>query len=303
MRRYALHQLMLFPLLVLLALCSTKVGAAERVTYFVPDALGSPVVAMDEQGAVLWRENYAPYGQRQAKSPANNAKPAYTGKPEDSDTGLVYMGARMHDPEAARFTGIDPQGFKEENPQTFGRYAYANNSPYVYVDPDGEAGVPGITLLGVAALLTKEVGGEVWTSATGLPAPFSVKQLAAGIAKAGGRHNLFDLVTPKSNAELGLQPKAGEKVFRVIGEKNNPMGESWTPVDPAKVGNYREAAGLPGKNTGRFVIEGEIVDPAGISNRFALPIGENKGGMLEYVVKDADKKISITRVSGANPEF
>ncbi|MFZ5722213.1 MAG: RHS repeat domain-containing protein [Pseudomonadota bacterium] len=125
-------------LLTALALLSPAAPAAERVTYFVPDALGSPVAAMDEQGAVLWRENYAPYGERRTKAPANDAKPAYTGKPEDPETGLVYMGARMYDPETARFAGIDPQGFSEGNPQSFGRYLYANNNPYLYVDPTGE---------------------------------------------------------------------------------------------------------------------------------------------------------------------
>lgn len=139
----------------LLMLWVGSAQAVDRVTYFVPDALGSPVAAMNEQGNVLWRESYAPYGERRIKSPENPAKPAYTGKSEDPDTGLVYMGARMYDPEAGRFTGIDPQGFKESNVQSFGRYAYANNSPYVYVDPDGEAGlVSGLLIwMGIGGLV------------------------------------------------------------------------------------------------------------------------------------------------------
>ncbi|MFZ5723823.1 MAG: RHS repeat domain-containing protein [Pseudomonadota bacterium] len=139
-------------LLVLLAAATLALGAlganaAERVTYFAPDALGSPAAAMDEQGNVLWRETYAPYGERQTKSPENPASPAYTGKPEDPDTGLVYMGARMYDPETARFTGLDPQQFKDSDPHTFGRYVYANNSPYRYVDPNGESAAEGSVLI------------------------------------------------------------------------------------------------------------------------------------------------------------
>jgi len=124
--------------LLLLAL-SLAATAAERTVYFVNDAQGSPVAAMDQQGEVLWRENYAPYGERRTKTTDNNGKPAYTGKPEDTDTSLVYMHARMYDPETARFTGIDPQGYSEANPQSFGRYLYANNAPYRYTDPDGES--------------------------------------------------------------------------------------------------------------------------------------------------------------------
>lgn len=120
-----------------LVIFSCAAYGAERVTYFVPDAQGSPAAAMDEQGNVIWRESYKPYGERRTKAPANGAKPAYAGKPEDPESGFVYMGARSYDPEVARFTGIDPKGFDEKNEQSFGRYTYVNNSPYVYVDPDG----------------------------------------------------------------------------------------------------------------------------------------------------------------------
>ena len=36
-----------------------------------------------------------------------------------------------------RFLSIDPVGFDDVNPQSFNRYAYANNNPHWYVDPDG----------------------------------------------------------------------------------------------------------------------------------------------------------------------
>lgn len=155
--RHLLH----FRSLVLLALLGIAAApAAERTTYFVPDALGSPVAAMDEQGNVLWRESYAPYGERKTESPNNTAHAAYTGKPEDAGTGLVYMGARMYDPESARFTGMDPRGFGEANPQSFGRYLYGNNTPYKYTDPDGESPID-------IGFLLYDVGVLVHASATG----------------------------------------------------------------------------------------------------------------------------------------
>lgn len=45
------------------------------------------------------------------------------------------MQARYYDPVIGRFYSNDPVGFK--NVHNFNRYAYANNNPYKYVDPDG----------------------------------------------------------------------------------------------------------------------------------------------------------------------
>jgi hypothetical protein len=45
------------------------------------------------------------------------------------------MQARYYDPVIGRFMSNDPVGFT--NVHTFNRYAYANNNPYKYIDPDG----------------------------------------------------------------------------------------------------------------------------------------------------------------------
>ena len=59
-------------------------------------------------------------------------------------------------------------------------------------------------------------------------------------------------------------------------------------------------------NTGKFVVEGRIVDPYKVIKvRRALPLDGNEGGVLEYIIPDWSKNgaIRIERVSGANPEF
>ena len=63
----------------------------------------------------------------------------YTGHREDAATGLTYMGARYYSPRLGRFMGVDPAGVREGSVHSFNRYAYANNNPYKYVDPDGES--------------------------------------------------------------------------------------------------------------------------------------------------------------------
>jgi RHS repeat-associated protein len=56
----------------------------------------------------------------------------YTGKKMDPETGLYYFNQRYYDPSLGRFLTEDPAG------QGLNPYAYAGNSPLMYVDPDGE---------------------------------------------------------------------------------------------------------------------------------------------------------------------
>ena len=126
--------------------------AGVTVTYYHTDALGSTVAATDESGNELWRESYRPYGERiQHQVDTSQHSVLYTGKEHDDDTGLTYFGARYYDPNIGRFMGMDPVGFYDSNPQSFNRYVYANNNPYVYIDPDGEFGTTGFVYLVLAA--------------------------------------------------------------------------------------------------------------------------------------------------------
>ncbi|MGH8568012.1 MAG: RHS domain-containing protein, partial [Gammaproteobacteria bacterium] len=46
----------------LLTLLALPAGAVERVIHYHNDALGSPIAATDQDGRVVWRKSYAPYG-------------------------------------------------------------------------------------------------------------------------------------------------------------------------------------------------------------------------------------------------
>lgn len=125
----------LLNVLLLLLVCSLSF-AHERVTYIHTDTLGSPVAASDEDGNIIWRESYQPYGKRLQQEQGSD-RPWYTGKYEE-DIGLVYYGKRWYNPEIGRFYSVDPARFNEQNIHSFNRYAYANNNPYAYIDPNGE---------------------------------------------------------------------------------------------------------------------------------------------------------------------
>lgn len=128
---------------------STSTGVAQQATYFHNDVAGSPTLATNETGAVAWRESYRPYGEKlKLETAASGNRVGFAGKPFDNQTGLSFMGARYYDPITGRFMGMDPVEFQEKNIQSFNRYAYANNNPNRYIDPDGR--IPLLVIIPIA---------------------------------------------------------------------------------------------------------------------------------------------------------
>ncbi|MGQ0592954.1 MAG: RHS repeat domain-containing protein, partial [Gammaproteobacteria bacterium] len=95
------HALVRIIAILFLALLILAAQGVEVVTYYHNDALGSPIIATDQQGRVVWRKSYAPYGQPIGPGAPN--EPGYTGKFEEPDLGIQYFGARWYDPRIGRF--------------------------------------------------------------------------------------------------------------------------------------------------------------------------------------------------------
>jgi RHS repeat-associated protein len=125
-------------------IAETLVGGATR--YVHTDALGSPVAHTDKDRNVLNRTKFEAYGYTAAGTKpgptvsgltTTGSNIGFTGHVNDPETDLVYMQQRYYDPIAGRFLSIDPVTTDANSGGGFNRYAYANNSPYKYVDPDG----------------------------------------------------------------------------------------------------------------------------------------------------------------------
>ena len=114
-----------------------KVATVKVVTYIHTDGLGSPVARSNDSGVLIAnsKTRYEAYGM----TVAGTATPTigFTGHVNDADTGLTYMQQRYYDPVAGRFLSEDPVLTDANSGASFNRYAYANNNPYRYVDPDG----------------------------------------------------------------------------------------------------------------------------------------------------------------------
>lgn len=200
--------------LAALALAMACMGAAraETITYFHNDPAGTPVVATDSAGRVAWQESYLPYGaQMNHPAAAQNNSLWFTGKPYDARTGLSYMGARYYDPLVGRFMGVDPVGFQESNVHSFNRYAYANNNPYKFVDPDGRvpvliaaaySGVGALVNGGINAAAQYHFTGHIqWSGIGGVLDAAGDGAILGPVAWAGARANV---ATRAATAESAL---------------------------------------------------------------------------------------------------
>tara|TARA_R110000744_G_C19367278_1_gene562019 strand:- start:1024 stop:2748 length:1725 start_codon:yes stop_codon:yes gene_type:complete len=96
----------------------------------------------DKPNQGLSGRNYClPFGKSLNNESTVDNSIGYTGHISD-DSGLTYMQARYYDPVIGRFLSNDPVGSIKHLGRTggihgFNRYAYANNNPYKYIDPDG----------------------------------------------------------------------------------------------------------------------------------------------------------------------
>ena len=127
------------------------VPVTYHLRYVHTDALGSPVLETNADGYDIagTRTLYEPYGAP-LTTPREGA-PSYTGHQYDTSTGMLYAQQRYYDPQLGVFMSPDPMAVDTTSAFNFNRYAYANNSPYKFTDPDGRK----IRLTGDPGQITK----------------------------------------------------------------------------------------------------------------------------------------------------
>ena len=120
------------------------------------------------------------------------------------------MQARYYDPVIGRFYSNDPASFS--NIHNFNRYAYANNNPYKYTDPDGENAI-------AVARASYRVGQSIGNGINIATEALTGASLSTHIANAvyDAVHN--DSSDPVDGIKEGKSPAKGE-----AGEKGQLEG-------------------------------------------------------------------------------
>ncbi|MEM0515681.1 RHS repeat-associated core domain-containing protein [Pseudoalteromonas sp. YIC-827] len=152
--------------LILLSGLVCKLATAD-VTFVHSDLLGSPTAETNLSGKLITLSHYKPFGDELEQK---RDDVGFTAHKYDTDLALNYMQARYYDPVIGRFYSNDPVGTLEHLGGTggihgFNRYAYANNNPYKYTDPDGRNPVAGAAVgcaaTGPACPVGAVVGGVI----------------------------------------------------------------------------------------------------------------------------------------------
>ena len=114
-----------------------KNGSSYLVDYHVTDHLGS-VRAIVTNGSITEQDDYYPFGTRHPNglTQLTENRWRFGGKEEQDAFGIAYsdFGARFLAPGTASWTAIDPMA---EKYYSVSPYAYCNNSPVRFVDPEG----------------------------------------------------------------------------------------------------------------------------------------------------------------------
>ena len=243
-------------------------GAIESITYYHNDVSGTPLLATDASGNVLWKENYRPYGEKLNNSPAaSDNRLGFAGKPYDEATGLSYMGARYYDPALGRFMGIDPKEVDVDEVHSFNRYAYANNNPYKFVDPDGHSPLDVVFLaydigkLGVAIYTGQGVGAallDVGSSVVGVASPVpgtgqAIKAVRAAERAVDAAKGARALATGARQAEKGAEAAKGFRPDFVVTSSGTAV-----PVSQSRMREGFEAAGFPSRAADKTAESGVI---------------------------------------------
>ena len=290
-------------------------GCQQRSSarYYLADHLGSTRALVDEEGAVTATYDYWPYGEILATSGAESTHFRFTGHERDDEAGLDYMLERSYAFDIGRFTRPDPMA--DEYPG-ISPYAYANNNPLKFVDPDGRAAETfwDVVNIGIgAASLAQNIreGSYGWAA---LDAVGLVVDLAATITPGvpGGAGTLIKVLRGARSADQGADAAdaARSAMQRGRASENRVLNDLELPKNTQKVSTSKGSS-IPDALTDTKSIE--IKDTKRVSFTRQLEIlaeaAQESGrksvlitGAKTHVSKNTREKFDVIRRKDLGPQ-
>lgn len=138
----------------------------KALTWLCTDHNGTANLQVDATTQAVTRRHTQPFGEERGIQPTDWAgDKGFVGGTQDP-TGLTHLGARDYDPTTGRFVSADPIA-DLKNPQQINGYAYSNNNPVTFADPDGKffGTIIGI-IVAVVSIITAVIQGVANSSGT-----------------------------------------------------------------------------------------------------------------------------------------
>ena len=186
-----------------------KERTTHNTQYLHYDSLGSVDTITNQQGSVVERMAYKPFGEqidltKLGKSITNRG---YTGHEHIKGTDFIHMNARLYDPTIGRFLSADTVIQAPYDSQSYNRYSYVRNNPLKYTDPTGHSWLSKAwkkvkreyrrferkvsahadEIVGVVAM----IGGAIMIG-TGWGAEFGYGLMATGAGLIKGEYHIFN---------------------------------------------------------------------------------------------------------------
>jgi RHS repeat-associated protein len=108
------------------------VSGGGSITYLHHDQQGSTRLLTGSTGIVTGSTTFDAYGNKTGSTGSSTTPLGYDGQYTSSDTGLIYLRARVYDPATTQFLSLDPAAALTRAP-----YGYGRSNPLTLGDPSG----------------------------------------------------------------------------------------------------------------------------------------------------------------------
>jgi RHS repeat-associated protein len=109
-----------------------QISSSGVPTYYHHDQLGSTRMLTDASGKATATFSYSAYGSLSGHNGTQSTPLGYTGAYTSTQSGLIYLHARVYDPATGQFLSRDPLEAITGQP-----YTYAKGNPHRFTDPSG----------------------------------------------------------------------------------------------------------------------------------------------------------------------